>query len=50
MEIELELRRDPETGVTVMRMADGRKITSEEVYKLQEEEGLEDALKWLRRP
>lgn len=49
MAIEPELRKDPETGLTVMRMAGGRNITSEEVYKLQEEEGLEDSLKWIRK-
>jgi hypothetical protein len=41
--------RDPATGLTVMRIPGGRKITCDEVYKLQEEEGLKDALEWMRR-
>ncbi len=49
MEAEPELRRDPETGLTTMRSAGGRTITSEDVYKLQEEEGIEDSLKWMRK-
>lgn len=46
---EPEFSIDPETRLTVMRMTRGRTITSEEVYRLQEEEGLADALKWMSR-
>ena len=49
MEVEPELRKDPETGLMVMHIPGGGKITSAEVYKLQEEEGLEDAVKWMRK-
>jgi hypothetical protein len=46
---EPEFPKDPETGITTIRGLGERTLTSEEVYKLQEEEGIEDALQWIRR-
>ena len=49
MEAQVELREDPLTGLLVVHVPGARKITSEDVYRLQEEEDLDKVREFMRK-
>jgi hypothetical protein len=52
MDRAVELEEDPETGLLVLHDPTGRKVTADQVYRLQEEEDVEryrDLMDHLRR-